>query len=315
MAIELADNEARIFGHKQIDAEHLLLGLIREPDGVAAMALRNLGIELKRLRDEVFRIRLAQFKIVERTVRPVRASTPRKRKMREELLAHLTAIYEDELANRGDPDAAIEAAAGRFGDVAQLSRELDRSVGFNERIAYSLERRFGWRAPETAARYMFRLAMQLVFIIAVAFFVIAGGAVIGLGMKYGLWWDRSIWIAIRPAAALWFFIPTDAFLLGLLYFKMRDALCGAAWARKSQSKAVLYALLIALVTLGSGMGFIALSEWDVSRATESLSAFSAGGVAASAFCAYYASVVGPTEIADTIWACMDIGVETQSSRS
>lgn len=74
-------------------------------------------------------------------------------------------------------------------------------------------------------------------------------------------------------------------------------------------------MLIALVALGSGMGFIALTEWDVSRAMESLSACSAGGVAAAVFCALYASAVGPTEIADTFWACLDIGAETQSSRS
>ena len=307
MAIELANNEARIFRHKQIDAEHLMLGLIREPDGVAALALRNLGIDPGKLRQEVFRIRLAQFTIVERAVRPVRAGTPRKRKMREELLAHLTAIYEEELANQGDPAAAMEAAAGRFGDVAQLSRELDQSVGFRERHAYNLERRFGWRAPETAARYMFRVAVQLFFIIAVALLVIAGGAVIGPGMKYGLWWDRSIWIAILPAAAFWFFIPIDVFLLGLLYFKMRDTLCGAAWARKSLSKAVLYDVLIALVALGSGMGFVALTRGDVSRAMESLPAYIAAGVAAAVFCAVYARVVGPTEIADTTWACLDIG--------
>jgi hypothetical protein len=42
--------------------------------------------------------------------------------MREELLAHLTAIYEEERAIHADPRAAMEATAGRFGDVSQLSR-------------------------------------------------------------------------------------------------------------------------------------------------------------------------------------------------
>lgn len=314
-AIELADNEARIFGHKQIDAEHLLLGLTREPSGVAAMALRNLGIDPNTLQREAFKIHLALFTIVERAVRPVRASTPRKRKMRQELLSHLSAIYEEERANQGDPGIALQAAATRFGDVAQLSRELDRSVSLKERIACNLERRFGWRSPETAARFMFRLAVQLLVIIAVPVFVIAGLTVICLGMKYGLWWDRSVSIAIRPVAALWLFIPTDTFLLGLLYFKLRDALCGAVWARKSLPKAALYDVLIALVVLGSGIGFVALAEWDLSRALQSLSAYSAGAVVAAIFYAFYAGVVGPAEIADTIWASLDIGGQTQISRS
>jgi ATP-dependent Clp protease ATP-binding subunit ClpC len=107
---------------------------------------------------------------------------------------------------------------------------------------------------------MFRLAVQLFFITGIAFIGLAASVVIALGTRYGQWWDHSVWIAIRPAAVLWFFIPTDTFLLGLLYFKMRDALCGATWARKSLSKVVLYDLLIALVALGSGIGFVALTD-------------------------------------------------------
>ena len=43
-------------------------------------------------------------------MRPVRASTASKRKMREELLAHLTGIYEEEQARLNEPAAAIAAA-------------------------------------------------------------------------------------------------------------------------------------------------------------------------------------------------------------
>ena len=46
---------------------------------------------------------LTQLKIiVERAVRPVRASTARKRKMREELLAHVVGVFEEEGARLGD---------------------------------------------------------------------------------------------------------------------------------------------------------------------------------------------------------------------
>ena len=48
---------------------------------------------------------LTQLKvIVERAVRPVRASTSRKRKMREELLAHVGGVFEEECARLGDDE-------------------------------------------------------------------------------------------------------------------------------------------------------------------------------------------------------------------
>jgi hypothetical protein len=55
---------------------------------------------------------LTQLKvIVERAVRPVRASTSRKRKMREELLAHVVGVFEEECARLGDDRAALERTA------------------------------------------------------------------------------------------------------------------------------------------------------------------------------------------------------------
>ena len=60
---------------------------------------------------------LTQLKIiVERAVRPVRASTSRKRKMREELLAHVSGVFEEEAAQarrrtgRPGADAASDSA-------------------------------------------------------------------------------------------------------------------------------------------------------------------------------------------------------------
>ena len=49
--------------------------------------------------------------LVERAVRPVRASASRKRLMREELLAHVTAVFEEELARLADEQAALERTA------------------------------------------------------------------------------------------------------------------------------------------------------------------------------------------------------------
>jgi ATP-dependent Clp protease ATP-binding subunit ClpC len=54
--IELAMDEARNLGHNYIGTEHLLLGLIREGDGVASQVLMNMGLDLKSVRDEVLNL-------------------------------------------------------------------------------------------------------------------------------------------------------------------------------------------------------------------------------------------------------------------
>ena len=51
--LSLAQEEAQRFQHNYIGTEHLLLGLIREGDGVAAKVLRNLGVDLDRARSSV----------------------------------------------------------------------------------------------------------------------------------------------------------------------------------------------------------------------------------------------------------------------
>jgi len=55
-ALELAAEEARSLGHNYIGTEHLLLGLIREGEGVASQVLLNLGLDLERVRNEVMEI-------------------------------------------------------------------------------------------------------------------------------------------------------------------------------------------------------------------------------------------------------------------
>ena len=54
--IELTIDEARHLGHNYIGTEHLLLGLLREGEGVAAGVLDSLGITLERARTETTRI-------------------------------------------------------------------------------------------------------------------------------------------------------------------------------------------------------------------------------------------------------------------
>ncbi len=53
--LELSLEEARQLGHNYIGTEHLLLGLIREGEGVAARVLENLGVDLSKVRTQVIR--------------------------------------------------------------------------------------------------------------------------------------------------------------------------------------------------------------------------------------------------------------------
>ncbi|MFN8950170.1 MAG: ATP-dependent Clp protease ATP-binding subunit [Aphanizomenon sp.] len=54
--LELSLEEARQLGHNYIGTEHLLLGLIREGEGVAARVLENLNVDLTKVRTQVIRM-------------------------------------------------------------------------------------------------------------------------------------------------------------------------------------------------------------------------------------------------------------------
>ncbi|RKY32470.1 MAG: hypothetical protein DRP74_02525 [Candidatus Omnitrophota bacterium] len=55
-ALELSAEEARSLGHNYIGTEHLLLGLIREGEGIASQVLLNLGLDLNSVRNSVMEL-------------------------------------------------------------------------------------------------------------------------------------------------------------------------------------------------------------------------------------------------------------------
>jgi ATP-dependent Clp protease ATP-binding subunit ClpC len=57
MAMEYAIEESRNLKDERVGSEHLLLGLLRETEGVAAVVLLNLGVDFEALRAEVLRER------------------------------------------------------------------------------------------------------------------------------------------------------------------------------------------------------------------------------------------------------------------
>ncbi len=54
--IELAIDEARHFNHQSVGTEHLLLGLVREGEGIAAGILKSLGVNLEKVRTQTIRM-------------------------------------------------------------------------------------------------------------------------------------------------------------------------------------------------------------------------------------------------------------------
>jgi ATP-dependent Clp protease ATP-binding subunit ClpC len=54
--VVLAQEEARMLNHSYIGTEHVLLGLVREGDGIAARVLESFGITLQPARDEIGKI-------------------------------------------------------------------------------------------------------------------------------------------------------------------------------------------------------------------------------------------------------------------
>src|SRR5262249_37101154 len=159
---------------------------------------------------------LTQLKIiVERAVRPVRASTFRKRKMREELLAHVSDVFEEE-SKLGDGRAALARTQERFGQPAELTGQLQASVPRSDWFGQFVEYFEDFRAGESPLRRATRHALMM--------FLIFGTLVLPIFLVQ----HRFSELSIIPAAAILVFGFT------LMTNWMRDALYGPAgrsWLR------------------------------------------------------------------------------------
>ena len=113
--LELADREARALGHDYVGTEHILLGLIREGDGVAAQVLVKLGADLNRVRQQVIQL-LHRYQGTE----VIGAGSRRGKRARARLL-------DDALARIDALDrrlAAIERWVGLRPDLDDLAQEI-----------------------------------------------------------------------------------------------------------------------------------------------------------------------------------------------
>ena len=114
--LELSRREAEQFGHDYIGTEHVLLGLIREGNGVAAQVLIRLGADPNRVRKQVIQLISGQQQPPQPGRRP-----PREGAIITELQARLLAV-EGRLA-------AVEQRLGTGPDTRDLDEQIDRARG------------------------------------------------------------------------------------------------------------------------------------------------------------------------------------------
>jgi hypothetical protein len=245
------------------------------------------------------KIRMMQVRIVERAVRPLRAGIAYKRKIREELLAHLTAIYQEEVAGAGDPLLAMESAARRFGDPTELSGELQSAVPTAARREYYFQRWLGWRPPESVLSMMTRTS-AITFGLCMLLWV---PALVGIAIQG---WDRSQWFALRCLAALSLLTPAAQFAVGMSYYKIRNAMWGVFGSRRSRLNAVLWSIAGAVSVIATAIGFIVIVENTTTTLIDNLPVIGAIAVFTAITLLALARALGLNEIRDTIWATMDL---------
>ncbi|MBN3523781.1 ATP-dependent protease ATP-binding subunit ClpC [Paenibacillus apiarius] len=116
--IELSMDEARKLGHTYVGTEHILLGLIREGEGVAARVLNNLGISLNKARQQVLQLLGSSEAVSSHHGQAQNVSTP----TLDSLARDLTAI-----AKEGNLDPVI----GRSKEIERVIQVLSRRTKNN----------------------------------------------------------------------------------------------------------------------------------------------------------------------------------------
>ncbi len=105
--IELAVDEARRLGHHYIGTEHLLLGLVREGEGVAVDVLKGLGVSLEKVRAQTARV------MMESSSRSGTATEQRK---------------ETPLVDQLATDLTVQAEQGKLDPVIGRKLEIERVI-------------------------------------------------------------------------------------------------------------------------------------------------------------------------------------------
>ena len=118
--LELSLREALQLGHNYIGTEHILLGLLREGEGVAAQVLVKLGADLSRVRQQVIEL-LHGYQPEAGATRfaPASAVVSRKERRLVSELADRVSTLESRLS-------AVEDRVGTGPDVSELDQQIDQ---------------------------------------------------------------------------------------------------------------------------------------------------------------------------------------------
>ncbi len=116
--IELAVDEARRMGHHYIGTEHLLLGLVREGDGIAVNVLKSLNINPEKIRQQLARAMMESTPTQMTERRRGESKTP----LLDQLATDLTAMAEE---NKLDP------VVGRQKEIERVIQILSRRTKNN----------------------------------------------------------------------------------------------------------------------------------------------------------------------------------------
>ncbi|WP_261134690.1 ATP-dependent protease ATP-binding subunit ClpC [Bacillus sp. Marseille-Q3570] len=116
--IELSMDEARKLGHSYVGTEHILLGLIREGEGVAARVLNNLGVSLNKARQQVLQLLGSNESSSSSGGSSVNANTP----TLDSLARDLTAVARD---------GSLDPVIGRSKEIERVIEVLSRRTKNN----------------------------------------------------------------------------------------------------------------------------------------------------------------------------------------
>ena len=127
--LALAGKEAKSLNHSYVGTEHILLGLLREGEGVAARVLKNLEVDIERTRNEILRELDPNFTPPESEQEPGVAGSPESKQKGDVKTPALRAFGRDltELARKGEIDPVI----GRKNEIERVIQILCRRTKNN----------------------------------------------------------------------------------------------------------------------------------------------------------------------------------------
>jgi hypothetical protein len=188
--------------------------------------------------------------LVERAVRSVRASTGRKMQMREELLAHATCIFEEELARHLDEQLALQNTTRRFGDPKDLGIQLQDAVPRTSLLYSHLEAWWGCSPALSCHRGVIRFATRVGLATAAAILLAFVPVML---MK-----ERVAQLGIAFAFSIAIAVGLFLFSLITISFWMLDALRQRNW-----QQILVIAALSALLSPGINLGLCAAISADL----------------------------------------------------